>query len=171
MSIGKKIKRVRNLRGLTLKELGLAVGFDEKSADVRIAQYESGTRTPKEDMLRKISEALDVNYRSLYDPSLYAAEDIMYTLFELDEHYPEMQVYDVTNHSDPVFPTEHKAVSFNRKLLDDFLAEWQIRKQELIDGEITREEYMEWKINWPDTADDCGQHDPIRQWRNIKKEQ
>ena len=88
MAVGDRIKRARNLRGMTQKELGIAIGFDEKSADIRIAQYESNTRTPKEELLRKIAEVLDVNYRSLYEPTLYAAEDVMYTLFELDEHYP-----------------------------------------------------------------------------------
>ena len=88
MAVGDRIKRARNLRGMTQKELGIAIGFEEKSADIRIAQYESNTRTPKEELLRKIAEVLDVNYRSLYEPTLYAAEDVMYTLFELDEHYP-----------------------------------------------------------------------------------
>ena len=32
-------------------------------------------------------------------------------------------------------------------------------------GEITREEYLEWKLNWPQTADDCGKHTPSKQWR------
>ncbi len=54
MAIGERIKRARNFRKLTQKELGLAVGFEENTADVRIAQYESNTRTPKEDMLRKM---------------------------------------------------------------------------------------------------------------------
>lgn len=53
MAVGDRIKRVRKLRSLTQKELGLAVGFEENTADVRIAQYETGTRTPKEDMLKK----------------------------------------------------------------------------------------------------------------------
>ena len=93
---------------MTQKELGIAVGFDEKSADIRIAQYESNTRTPKEDLLRKLAEALDVNYRSLYEPTLYAAEDIMYTLFELDEHYPGTKLYEVT---DADSSSSHMAVS------------------------------------------------------------
>ena len=83
MAVGERIKRARNFRGMTQKELGVAIGFEEKSADIRIAQYESNTRTPKEELLRKIATVLDVNYRSLYEPTLYAAEDIMYTLFEL----------------------------------------------------------------------------------------
>ena len=37
MSIGKRIKKHRTNRGMTQKELGIAAGFDEKSADARIA--------------------------------------------------------------------------------------------------------------------------------------
>jgi len=42
---------------------------------------------------------------------------------------------------------KQKAVSFNIRLPDSFIAEWQQRKQELANGEITREEYTEWKLN------------------------
>ena len=152
MAVGDRIKRARNLRGMTQKELGIAIGFEEKSADIRIAQYESNTRTPKEELLRKIAEVLDVNYRSLYEPTLYAAEDVMYTLFELDEHYPGTRLYEVT-------------VSFRSRLLDDFLKEWQLRKKQLREGEITKEEYLEWKLNWPQTADGCGRYEPKKKWR------
>lgn len=165
MAVGDRIKRIRNFRGMTQKELGIAIGFDEKSADIRIAQYESNTRTPKEELLRKIAKVLDVNYRSLYEPTLYAAEDIMYTLFELDEHYPATQLYEIVDTSDPQFPEKHISISFNHNLLDDFLLEWQLRKKQLVNGEITKEEYTEWKINWPQTADDCGKHTASKQWR------
>ena len=165
MAVGDRIKRVRNLRGLTQKELGIAVGFEEKTADVRIAQYESGTRTPKEDMLQSIAKALDVNYRALYEPTLYAAEDVMYTLFELDEHYPDIQICDSPLDDDP---TEHLSIGFGSRLINDFLKEWQLRKQELHSGAISRAEYMEWKINWPQTADDCGKFTPKKQWRKEK---
>ncbi|MFT8888001.1 MAG: helix-turn-helix transcriptional regulator [Ethanoligenens sp.] len=63
MAVGDRIKRMRNFRRLTQKEIGFAISFDGKSTDVRIAQYEADTRTPKEDILRKIADALDVNYR------------------------------------------------------------------------------------------------------------
>jgi transcriptional regulator with XRE-family HTH domain len=152
MAVGERIKRARNFRGFTQKAFGMALGFDEKSADVRVAQYESNKRTPKEDMLRKMSGVLDVNYRSLYEPTLYAAEDIMYSLFELDEHYP-ISLHEIIDDSDPVFPTKRMAVNFNSKLLDDFMGEWMKKKQEFKDGIITKEEYFEWKVNWPDTSD------------------
>jgi len=156
MAVGDRIKRVRNMRGMTQRELGFGVGFDENSADVRIAQYESGTRTPKEDILRKIAEILNVNYRSLYESTLYAAEDLMYTLFELDEHYKI---------SLSESPQKQIGVSFDSKLLNDFMREWLLRKQELTEGEITKDEYREWKLNWSQTADDCGKHTPTKKWR------
>ena len=61
MAIGERIRYIRNLRGMTQKGLGMAVGFDEKTADVRMAQYESGTRTPKEKLTADIAHALEVS--------------------------------------------------------------------------------------------------------------
>ena len=163
MAIGDRIKRARLFRGLTQKELGRQVGFDEKTADVRIAQYESGVRTPKEDMLRTMAEVLDVNYRSLSEPTLYAAEDLMFTLFELDEHY-DIEMHEIP---DPKYPKKkHIAVQFHSNVLDSFLIEWLKRKKDLADETISKAEYTEWKHNWPDTADDCGKHKPKKKWRD-----
>ena len=44
MAIGERIHFFRILRGMTQKYLGTIVGFPERSADVRLAQYETGTR-------------------------------------------------------------------------------------------------------------------------------
>ena len=44
--IGKRIRFIRKKRNMTMKHLGKAAGLPENSADIRIAQYESGTRTP-----------------------------------------------------------------------------------------------------------------------------
>lgn len=46
---------------MTLQELGLAVGFLPASADVLIAQYESGSRMQKADISKKIAQALGIN--------------------------------------------------------------------------------------------------------------
>ena len=54
---------------------------------------------------------------------------------------------------------------FDYGILNDFLKEWVVRKDELKSGKITRDEYFEWKINWPYTCDGCGEFDPKKQWR------
>ena len=68
MSIGERIRYIRNLRGMTQKELGKAIGFDDKTADIRIAQYESGTRTPKANYVEAIAKALNVKTYALNVP-------------------------------------------------------------------------------------------------------
>lgn len=47
MILGERIKRIRTFRRLTQRELGLKLGYEERNADVRVAQYESGYRVPK----------------------------------------------------------------------------------------------------------------------------
>lgn len=136
MAIGERIKRIRNFRKWTQAQLGKAVGL----SDVRIRQYEIGNRIPKEDMIQELAKALNCNYRSIYEPSLYAAEDVMYTLFELDEHY-DMNLYEVANPDDPT--EKHIAVGFDYSLLDDFLSNWKKKKEDLASGKITKEEYFE----------------------------
>ncbi len=146
MAIGERIKRIRNFRKLTQAQLGEAVGL----SDVRIRQYEIGNRTPKEDLIQELAKALDCNYHSIYEPSLYAAEDVMYALFELDEHY------DISLHEVPDTEASnetHVAVSFNYSLLDDFLNTWKKKKEDLASGKISKEDYFEWKINWPHAED------------------
>ena len=41
---------------------------------------------------------------------------------------------------------------------------------ELKSGVITEDEYFEQKINWPQTCDDCGKHEPKMQWRSANTE-
>ena len=147
MAIGERIRRIRLFRKMTQSQLGEAVGL----SDVRIRQYEIGNRTPKEEMIEELAKALNCNFRSIYEPTLYAAEDVMFTLFELDEHY-DMSLYEVTDHEDPT--EKHIAVGFDYYLLDGFLDSWKKKKEELASGKITREEYFEWKINWPQSASD-----------------
>ena len=43
MTVGEKIKKIRTFRGMTQKELGLAVGFEEKGAD-KICAYTINNR-------------------------------------------------------------------------------------------------------------------------------
>ena len=62
MTLGERIKKIRTFRGLTQRELGLKLGYEERNADVRVAQYESGYRVPKKDTLMEIAKILNVNY-------------------------------------------------------------------------------------------------------------
>ena len=56
---------------------------------------------------------------------------------------------------------------FDYGVLNDFLKEWVVRMDELKSGVITRDEYFEWKINWPQTCDGCGKYEPKKKMANI----
>ena len=87
MKIGDRIKRIRTMRGMTQKELGLAVGFPARSADVRIAQYENGVRNPKEDMIRQLAEALHVHPSAISNQNANAYINLMYNLFDMENTF------------------------------------------------------------------------------------
>jgi transcriptional regulator with XRE-family HTH domain len=180
MTIGMRIRKIREFRGLTQKELGIRCGFTENSADVRIRQYEADSKVPREDTLRIIAKALDVNYTAIKNYSNGSAEDILETLFWLEEMTSSVilfgfkKEYDSSgewlfdaNYNDFNYMASNKPIGINITygLVNDFMGEWLIRQTELKNKEITREEYFEWKINWPESADDCGKFEPIKKWR------
>jgi len=75
LPIGEKIKHWRVQKGLSQKELGDQIGMSQQ----QIGQYETGTRTPKQETLLKIAKALGVHLRDLSDDSW---------LEEIDRQHP-----------------------------------------------------------------------------------
>ena len=87
MAIGERIRFIRNLRGMTQKYLGIMAGLPERTADIRMAQYEAGTRTPKEDLTKALAHALDVSPDALTVPDIDTYIGLMHTLFALEDIY------------------------------------------------------------------------------------
>ena len=87
MAIGERIHFFRILRGMTQKYLGTIVGFPERSADVRLAQYETGTRKPKSELTAALAQVLDVSPQALDVPDIDSYIGLMHTLFTLEDIY------------------------------------------------------------------------------------
>ena len=87
MNTGMRIRRFRISCGLTQKALGVAVGFPQENADIRIAQYESGTRTPKHELLCRMAQALDITPSALAVPRIRNAEELSSLLSALEDEY------------------------------------------------------------------------------------
>lgn len=85
MAIGERIRFFRNLRGMTQKWLGQAVGFPQKTADIRMAQYESGSRTPKEDLVKALAGVLEVSPLALRIPDIDSDLGFIHTLFAVED--------------------------------------------------------------------------------------
>ena len=89
MTIGDKIKKIRTFRNMTQAELGAALGWGDKGAN-RLAQYETNYRVPRKDLVTEMAKILDVNPIALYEPTIMNAEELMETLFWIDEFNPGM---------------------------------------------------------------------------------
>lgn len=149
MAIGDKIRNIRIKRDMTQKDLGLAIGFNERTADVRMAQYESGTRVPKEAVIVKIAEVLKVNADYLMAPALDKTEEIIHALIYLDElNQLKMEAEDYTTPEGE----ELKRIKLSLTYLDNYLEEWYEKKKSLENDGISQDEYYEWKVNWPDSS-------------------
>lgn len=90
ITFGRKLKYLRQKNHLTQKELGLALGFSESCADVRIAQYEADMRTPKEDTLKKLAKILGVHLELLTVPILSEPKEYQAASFWMHELAAEL---------------------------------------------------------------------------------
>ena len=146
MAIGERIRFFRNLRGMTQKYLGQAVGFSEKTADIRMAQYESGSRTPKAELTENLAGALGVSPLALSVPDIDSYLGLMHTLFALEDIYG-LKI-DKLDDEVCIRLDKNRGTSYI-SLLERFTA-WQKEAEKYRNGEISKEEYDHWRYTYPE---------------------
>ena len=145
MAIGERIHFFRIMRGMTQKYLGMLVGFPEKSADVRLAQYETGSRKPKADLTAALAQTLDVAPQALVIPDIDSCIGLMHTLFALEDIYG----LTISETDGEVCLKVSKDKSRNADELLKMLCAWQEQATKLSAEEISRENYDQWRYNYP----------------------
>ncbi|MBQ6088952.1 MAG: helix-turn-helix transcriptional regulator [Firmicutes bacterium] len=146
MAIGERIHFFRNFHNITQKQLGQMLGFPERSADVRIAQYESGKRTPKEDTINQLAHILNVSPMALDVPNIDNYYGLMHTLFALEDMYG----LTITNLDGQIcLKQDVNHPNYNLTLASD-LIEWNKVKTQLTTGSITTAEYNQWRYSYPE---------------------
>ncbi len=157
MAIGERIHFFRLLRGMTQKYLGTAVGFPERSADVRLAQYETGSRKPKANLTAALAQVLDVAPHALDVPDIDSYIGLMHTLFTLEDIYG----LTVSEADGEVCLKLDK--DKNADLLQMLIA-WKEQATKLAAGEISKEQYDQWRYNYP-------KYDTTQQWIKIPSQE
>ena len=146
--IGRRINFFRRLHGLTQKELGALLGFSEKSCDVRVAQYESGDRIPKEEMLQKLAAVFKISPQALKVPELGSWGQRMHIFFAMEDMYGAR-----ISKIDDEYYLRIEEKNNNEKLVtgvrNAVLQEWLDKAQALEQGKITKEAYDDWRYNYP----------------------
>ena len=148
MSVGRKIRAIRDLRGMTQKDLGIKAGFSAATADVRIRQYESNKMVPKEDKLKEIADALDIDVSALKSHDIYSDLDLMQILFEIEEIYG-LEIGKDANRYILSFDEDHPLFRFINNNLDS----WYRAKSQLLSNSeesgYDDKEYSLWKYRFP----------------------
>lgn len=145
MAIGERIRFLRNLRGMTQKYLGMKVGFSESTAEVRMAQYENGARTPKEKMIADFASILDVSTHALAVPDIDSYIGLMHTLFTLEDRYG----VNIDEANDEVCLKVNMRKGQDAAELHKMLCAWRQVSAMLNAGEISQEDYDRWRYHYP----------------------
>lgn len=120
MTVGEKIRRLRNEQKMTTRELGMSLGYSKSTADNQILGLERGYRMPRKELLRKIADVLEENPTVLVGGS--PVENILQHLFWLS-------------------PEEREEVVA-------VMGELVIKEEQLSLGNLTEDELILWKIRW-----------------------
>lgn len=145
MAIGERIHHFRLLHGFTQKYLGQMLGFDDKQADVRIAQYEKGSRSPKEKYLNALAEIFEVSPHALSVPDIDSYVGLIHTLFAIEDLYG---LY-VSEIDGELCLRLDKSKGTTYHSMFDMLYAWKEEKAKLNNDEITKEEYDQWRYTYP----------------------
>ena len=121
------------------------MGFPEKTADIRMAQYESGSRTPKTDLTNKLAEVFGISPQALSVPDIDSYDGLMHTLFTLEDLYGIR----IDKLSNEVCIRLDKGMGINYITMFEMFSAWQKQAEKLKNGEITKEEYDNWRYNYP----------------------
>ena len=135
MISGKKLKQIRLFRKLTQKELAIMSGL----TDAAIRNYELGNRSPNKEQLRKIADVLNCDISALIDHEPNSIFEIIHIISDYEKEMKLRSLVDDTT----------SALLSHDMNLNDFLIEWYEMRKKHYNGEITDEEFEDWKLSFP----------------------
>ena len=144
MAIGERIHFFRLLRGMTQ----------------RLAQYETGTRTPKADLTAALAQVLDVSPQALSVPDIDSYIGLMHTLFTLEDIYG----LTVSEADGEVCLKVNKDKGKDAAELLKMLCAWKEQADKLSSEEISREEYDRWRYYYP-------KYDTTQLWAKVPSQE
>ena len=160
MAIGERIRFFRNMKGITQKYLGQVVGFPERSADVRMAQYETGSRTPKADLTKTLADFFGVSTNALTVPDIDTDIGLMHTLFALED----IRGLTIGEIDGEICLRLDRSRGTTHHAMFEMLSAWAEQAKKLEAGEITREDYDRWRYNYP-------KYDTIQRWAKVPSQE
>ena len=144
MAFGKRIKLFRTLRGMKQRQVGEILGFNGAATEVRMAQYEAEAREPKAALVEQMAQIFKVSPKAISVPEIDTYDGLMHTLFALEDIYG-LKIAEIDGEL-----CLHLDRTLNPDMnLYDLLELWHKQSMRLANGMITRQDYDEWRYNYP----------------------
>ena len=135
-----KLRKIRLLRGMTQKEVALKSDFTPQA----IRNYELGYRSPDDEQLKKIAEALQCDVSALVDHTPISIFEFMQILFDYEK---ELKLR-------PLIEGSTVGLMSHDENLNNFLLEWEDMRRKHYNAEISDDEFDDWKLSYPKKSRD-----------------
>ena len=112
----------------------------------RVAQYETGSRTPKADLTAALAQVLDVSPHALSVPDIDSYVGLMHTMFTLEDNYG----LKVTEQDGELALQVDFRKNKDAARLHEMLWTWREQAAKLEADEISKEEYDRWRYHYPE---------------------
>ena len=123
------------LRKLTQKELAIKAGL----TDTAIRNCELGNRSPTKEQMQKIAQVLDCDISALTGHEPNSIHEFIHIIFDYEK---EMKLR-------PLIAGATSALMSHDINFNYFLVEWDEMRKKHYNGEITDEEFEDWKLSFP----------------------
>lgn len=137
LRMGMKIRTLRARRGMTQKELADAAGLGESA----LRSYELGARYPKEKHLESLAKALKVRPEAFEVYGIENELQFIHMLFNFEQTFK----------LEPDREGSPSLRSYGYGMVPKALMDWGKKFAQLEEGEISREEYEDWKDTYNPT--------------------
>ncbi len=138
-SLGARITYLMKLKGYSDENMAEYFGWGGDDPVETMRKYKNNNRVPGKERLKEMAELFGVNINAIkpYDFK-NPIEQIYYHMWE-EEQFPYSKfVIDINSYKRTT----------NNELVIKGLAEWEKMRDKRINGKITDEEYIEWKLHF-----------------------
>lgn len=137
-TIGQRIKKLREIRGYTQKQLAQKAQVHEMT----IQFYEYGTRKPKVEQLEKLAVALDIDIAFLQPSKTDSPRAILALVFDLIDEY-----------GDVIFKQNGGTVTFGIDHMKNKSVNLPLGAAMRAHEKLTLEDFKRWLIDYPPIID------------------
>ncbi len=117
----------------------------ESRTGERIAEFESGDNTPEDKLIPELARSLRISPYALKAPDIDSTIGLAHTFFALEDIYG-LKIG--KNEKGLCLRLNNKSDHANG--LDAVFSAWQEQASKMEAGEITRDEYDQWRYNYPE---------------------